>query len=285
MGLGATDQEPEHRSERDAAALPAFRARLRPAGRNNSVVAAGRPTAKSRVLLLDAVVWSPAYPVAHPRRDVLHWYARWLAELPYVDLIRKEAGPGITARSLDGFDGVIVTGSPRDAWTDDPVNLRLCELVGVCRQRSLPFLGVCYGHQILGRALGAPVARHPGGLELGNTPVRLTDAGQRSPLFAGFPAQFDVLSSHADTVLEVPRGSELLVQGAFTEVQGLSEGGVLFGVQFHPEMDPDTLRFLWSTRLASWRPRVKFDLDQTLDALQPTPVAPGIFRNFIALTR
>jgi len=179
------------------------------------------------------------------------------------------------------LSGVILSGSPRDAWTEDPVNTRLCDLVHACAKANLPFLGVCYGHQILARAFGGKVARHPQGLELGNTQVGLTAPGQSCPLFAGFPQQFDVLSSHADAVLELPSEAELLVEGQFTRVQGFQIGQHLFGVQFHPESDPDTMRFLWSTRREAWRKRVSFDLDKTLDDLQPTPMAANMLRNFI----
>ena len=233
-----------------------------------------------RILLVDAVAWSAAYPAVSPCREVHHWYARWLADLPAVTLERVGAENDPVSAVHGDLDGVVVSGSPRDAWSDDPVNHTLMDLVRVCEQRDLPFLGVCYGHQILARAWGGTVARHPGGLELGNTPVTLTDAGRACPLFEGIPARFDVLSSHVDAVLQLPPDAELLVEGAFTSCQGFRRGARQFGVQFHPETDPDTLRFLWSVRRDLWRPQVSFDLDARLDGLQPTPIAANILRNF-----
>jgi GMP synthase (glutamine-hydrolysing) len=239
------------------------------------------PPRPRQVLLVDAVVWSPAYPPSMPLRDVRQWFARWLDGLPALQLTRIGADDDVLGAVQENVDGVILSGSPRDAWADDPVNERLCRLVVHCRDHALPFLGVCYGHQILGRALGGTVARHPAGLELGNTSVELTAAGLASPLFAGFPARFEVLSSHADAVLNLPAGAELLVRGAFTEIQGFQSGPFLYGVQFHPETDPDTLRFLWSVRRETWRSRVSFDLDHVLDHLQPSPLAATVLRNFV----
>lgn len=247
-----------------------------------AVTAANSPTSPGkRILLIDAVVWAPTYPAESPRRDVHHWFARWLTDLPEVTVTRIAAEEISRETGLDGVDGVILSGSPRDAWTEDPVNLALCDFVHSCRRRLLPFLGVCYGHQILARALGGSVGRHPGGLELGNTSVRLTAAGRAAPLLAGLPEEFDVLSSHADAVLTLPPGAELSVQGAFTACQGMTCGPTLWGVQFHPETDPETLRFLWSVRRDLWRPLVRFDLDHVLDHLQPTPIAATILRNFV----
>lgn len=234
-----------------------------------------------KVLLIDVVFWSSSYPAAHPLKDVFHWYSRWLADLPDVKIERVSAEADPLAAVRSGVDGAIITGSPRDAWNDDPVNHKLCDVVAACRECNTPVLGVCYGHQLLGRALGGVVGRHPHGLELGNTEVELTSAGQQSPLLAGLPPRFGVLSSHLDAVLEMPPGAELLVRGQFTVNQGFVWNNLLFGVQFHPEMDPEVLRFLWNPRRETWRPKVAFDLDRTLDSLQPTPLAPNILRNFV----
>ena len=233
-----------------------------------------------RILLIDAVTWSSAYPADVPTRNVGRWYARWLADLERVHLTPVGTDVDLLSWVEAEADGVVISGSPRDAWAEDPVNDRLCEVIERCRQLRKPLLGVCYGHQILGRVLGARVGRHPGGLELGNTRVELTDAGAQSPLFEGFPRAFEVLSSHLDEVTELPSTCELLVRGQFTTVQGFRCGN-LFGVQFHPETDPETLRFIWSVRRETWRSRVAFDLDRTLDELNPTPLAANILRNFV----
>jgi len=237
-------------------------------------------TGSKRLLLVDAVVWSTAYDPADPRLNVHSWYARWLADLPSVTLARVSAEEDVLGAARQDVDGIIISGSPRDAWKDDPVNDRLCELIRLCQTQSIPLLGVCYGHQILARALGGIVARHPDGFELGNTPVELTGAGRASPLFEDIPTGFDVISSHADAVLEMPPGAELTVRGDYTLNQGFHWRLQLFGVQFHPETDPDTMRFIWQPRRELWRSRVKFDLDATLDRMTPTPLAGSILRNF-----
>jgi GMP synthase (glutamine-hydrolysing) len=236
---------------------------------------------RKRVLLIDAVTWSSSYPLASPYRDVAWWYARCLEDVPGVVLETHSAEADLWPLVEDQIDGVILSGSPRDAWNGDPINQKLCKLIGVCGKRGLPFLGVCYGHQLLGRALGGTVGRQPQGLELGNIQVELTAAGRRSPLFAGLPPQFEVLASHADAVLELPPGCQLLARGASCVVQGFRAKN-LYGVQFHPETDPDTLRFIWSARRETWRSKVTFDLDQVLDQLRPTPLAGSILRNFVA---
>lgn len=180
------------------------------------------------------------------------------------------------------WDGVVLSGSARDAWTDHPVNLQVGEWILRCRDAGVPVLGVCFGHQLMGRVLGAKVAPHPGGLELGNTPVALTPAGRASPLFEGLPDQFEVLSSHSDVVSELPQGLIHTVAGSFAAIQGIQDStGLLHGLQFHPETDPDTLRLIWNPRRELWRPRVRFDLDAVLDNLRPAPAGCRILHNFL----
>jgi GMP synthase (glutamine-hydrolysing) len=238
----------------------------------------------TRLRIVDAVEWSADYPAAHPLRDVGEWFARHLREMPAVTVTTgrgdEELMRAVRERTVDG---VILSGSPRDAWAADPVNDRLAAVILECQRREVPFLGVCYGHQLLGRVLGGRVGREPAGLELGNAPVELTEAGRQSPLFAGLPDRFEVLQSHQDAVLSLPPGAELLARGTHTVVQAFQQGERLWGVQFHPEQDPAVVRFVWEPRRATWRERVAFDLDARLAGLRPTPWAARVLRNFASV--
>lgn len=200
-----------------------------------------------------------------------------------VDWCRVGVESDINAfRSPAEWDGVILSGSPRDAWVDDQVNFQLGEWILRCRDAGVPVLGVCYGHQLIARVLGAKVAPHPQGLELGNTPVTLTPAGRISKLFEGMPDAFDVLSSHSDEVSDLPSGVTPTVAGTFALIQGIQDSKqLLHGVQFHPETDPETLRLIWNSRREMWRPRVRFNLDEVLDSLKPTPWGHQILHNFL----
>ena len=235
-----------------------------------------------RVLLVDSVIWPPGLD-PDPRRDVCGWFSRWTPKSLPVEWCRAGVDSDINRTHSPGdWDGVILSGSPRDAWNDDAVNLQVGEWILRSRDAGVPVLGVCYGHQLMGRVLGAKVAPHPQGLELGNTPVTLTPAGRSSRLFDGIPDAFDVLSSHSDVVSDLPVGLTHTVSGTFAPLQGMHDStGLLHGVQFHPETDPDTLRLIWNPRRDLWRPRVRFDLDQVLDNLKPTPAGRQILHNFL----
>lgn len=95
------------------------------------------------------------------------------------DVVGAQAYP-----ALDDVDAIWLTGSHYNAFDNAAW---ICRLVGFVRhvvyaQRRVRIIGVCFGHQIVARALGGTVARSPQGWEVGVTPVLLTPRGQE--LFA-----------------------------------------------------------------------------------------------------
>lgn len=81
--------------------------------------------------------------------------------------------------SLDDIDGILMTGSRHNSFEDEPWILKLVQYVKqILAQDRVRIVGVCFGHQIVGRALGAPVGRSSTGWELSVTDLELTDAGK-----------------------------------------------------------------------------------------------------------
>jgi GMP synthase (glutamine-hydrolysing) len=227
-----------------------------------------------RVLLVDAVE-SPA------ERPVEQWFGKYLNGERDLSLHVVPASSPVLTSEADAAAGVIISGSPRDAWADSPDVLHLLEFAQRIVSRGQMVLGVCFGHQLLGRALGADVRRNPAGWEVGARKVELTAAGLESPLFAGFDPEFEVIESHRDAVLTLPAGAKLLAANAHTAIQAFSIDERFFGVQFHPEMDGEILRQVWAQRREKVRGTVDFDLDQALDSADAD--ASRVFHNFAAI--
>jgi GMP synthase (glutamine-hydrolysing) len=233
-----------------------------------------------RVLLVDAVE-SPSERAAHPLGSVEQWFGAHLNAEKDVNFHVLPGSAPMLASEADAADGIIISGSPRDAWSDGPDVQQMLEFAQRTVSRSQPVLGVCFGHQLLARGLGADVRRNPAGWEVGARKVKLTPAGLDSPLFTGFDAEFDVIESHRDAVLTLPPGGKLLAANAHTPIQAYSVDDRFFGVQFHPEMNGEILRYVWSERREKLRGEVAFDLDQALDTAEAD--ATRIFRNFVAI--
>ncbi len=98
---------------------------------------------------------------------------------------------------------------------------------------GVPVFGMCYGFQLMARALGGEVA-HTGAREYGRTPVRV---GTPGTLLAELPDVHTVWMSHGDSVTAAPEGFAVLASTTVTPVAAFEhvERG-LAGVQWHPEV-------------------------------------------------
>ena len=94
-----------------------------------------------------------------------------------------------------------------------------------------PFFGICLGGQMLARALGAEVARHPEGVhEIGYVEIEPTGTGN------GFlPEKLFVYHWHNEG-FTCPKGAELLASGPVFPNQAYRYGSNAYGIQFHPEV-------------------------------------------------
>lgn len=192
--------------------------------------------AARRVMLLKPGVTSSR----HLLGDYEHWFStRTGARFEPIEL-----HAGVRAPSLEGFDAVVMSGSPLSV-TELQVPAPPPSLDWMARAADLlleasakrPVLGVCFGHQLLAWRLGATVRRNPRGKELGTAEVSLTPAGLASPLYRGLPSTLRVQQVHEDEVEALPVGAVLQATNAWSTVQAFGLGERLWAVQFHPEMD------------------------------------------------
>ena len=132
------------------------------------------------------------------------------------------------------FDGAVVTGSRSSVYHDEPWIDATKAWVDEAIDREIPFLGVCWGHQLLADVLGGTV-EGMGEYEIGYREV--TRVGE-TPLFEGVDDAFTVFTTHSDRVVELPPEAQQIAENDYGN-HGFRKGHV-FGVQFHPEYDADT---------------------------------------------
>ncbi len=129
--------------------------------------------------------------------------------------------------------GIVLSGGPASVYADDAPQLPDWVL-----EQKLPVLGICYGMQLLARALGgevAPASRR----EYGQATITVDPAHSASGLFADLDGQLDVWMSHGDHFNALPEGFEILATSPNSPVAAMGRG-TLVGLQFHPEVQHTT---------------------------------------------
>jgi GMP synthase (glutamine-hydrolysing) len=177
------------------------------------------------------------------------------------------------------FDGCLVTGSRASVYWDEPWIADLEGWVDEAIDRGLPFLGVCFGHQLLAHTLGGTV-EPMGEYEIG---YRTVEHDGETPLLSGVDEEFTVFTTHSDHVAELPPGATQFAENDYG-VHGFRRGDV-FAVQFHPEYDIDTAEMVTAGKdLPEER------IDAVLDGINAANYsaaceAKQLFDNFTAYVR
>jgi GMP synthase (glutamine-hydrolysing) len=153
-----------------------------------------------------------------------------------------------TAESLpdaSGFAGLIVTGSASSVTERAPWILRTEAYLARAVAQRQPVLGICFGHQLLGQALGGLVERNPRGREMGT--VRFEVLAD-DPLFDRSVTPPLAHATHVDSVTVLPPGAQVLASTALEPHAAVRFGERAWGVQFHPEFDEQVIREYIETR-------------------------------------
>ncbi|WP_244814840.1 glutamine amidotransferase [Caballeronia sp. Lep1P3] len=132
---------------------------------------------------------------------------------------------------------LVVLGGPIGAY-DDAQYPHLTPLLSMLDKRiaaGLPTIGICLGAQLIARSLGARVYSSER-LELGWSPLALTEAGRASPLH--HLETVPVFHWHGDT-FDLPEGANLLASTDACAHQAFSWGEHVLALQCHAEVLTD----------------------------------------------
>ncbi|KAL9040203.1 MAG: hypothetical protein Q9214_004582 [Letrouitia sp. 1 TL-2023] len=176
--------------------------------------------------------------------------------------------------ALEEIDTILVTGSNLRLWRykklflEDGLGLsayddvdwinHLVEYIKeILAQERIKVIGLCFGHQIIGRALGAKAAINSLGYELSVCDVVLAPLGVRlfgkSELpvhgpriyLAGIPWALTIKKAihqmHHDIICSYPAGVSALGMSPACEVQGMFVPGTLLTLQGHPEFNNEIM--------------------------------------------
>ena len=193
-----------------------------------------------------------------------------------IEALLKEAAPDISVVTVpvlegrlperpDEQDGWVITGSKFGVYDDVPWIPPLEDFLRRSIDESVPVAGICFGHQVLARAMGAKVGKAEIGWRVG--PHDYEILARPSWMADGGDDRFVINAMHQDQVQTVPPSASLIARSPFCPVAALAYGDRAISFQGHPEFDNDYERTLIEARRGSRIPPGR--ADPALAALEP----------------
>lgn len=171
------------------------------------------------------------------------------------------------------FSGAVMTGSHSMVTEKPEWSENTAKWINEAANAGLPFLGICYGHQLLASALGGEAGYHPAGMEIGTVDISLLPEASGDDLFGDMPADFSAHAVHSQTVTRLPDGAVRLAYNSHDPNHAFRYKNA-WGVQFHPEFSADVMRGYIKRQCTAQ------DVDRVAAAVAETPEAAGLLRKF-----
>jgi len=153
-------------------------------------------------------------------------------EAPGLTLVPYDVCNGEFPAGLEACDAYLRTGSRHSAFEHREWIGRLLDLVREAQAARTPFVGICFGHQVLAQALGGLVERASGGWGVG---VHQMDVVQPASWMQPPRPACRLQYMHQDQVVRLPPRAELLGRTGHCPMAMFQLGDTILGIQGHPE--------------------------------------------------
>lgn len=168
---------------------------------------------------------------------IKHWLESHQASITYHKFFEDHSIPNI-----DDYDALIIMGGPMSVndeeehpWISDAV-----KTIKRAIDSNKKVLGICLGAQLIAKSLGAIVKpnQHK---EIGLHPIFPVEISN-TDVFT-FPNPLNVIHWHSQT-FNIPLNTTHIAQSEACTNQGFQMGKNVIGLQFHLELDKDSLKSL-----------------------------------------
>ena len=154
-----------------------------------------------------------------------------------INILDNEKLPNIY--SAKGF---IITGSHAMVTEELKWSLQLEKYIQKIASKNIPLLGICYGHQLIAKALRGVSNFNKKGKEIGTVKIKKTYFSKNDPLLKAFPIQFYAHETHYQSVLKLPSNAIVLAKNTHDKHQAVRFKKFVWGVQFHPEFNKNIMK-------------------------------------------
>jgi GMP synthase (glutamine-hydrolysing) len=209
-------------------------------------------------------------------------FADWFRAAMRIDATRLQVArvdEGAALPKPETISGAVITGSAamvtdRADWSE-----RTAGWIRAAMTAGTPLFGVCYGHQLMADALGGSVGWLPAGREIGTQAITHRNGTHACGWADGLPATFPAHTTHRQSVLTPPPGSEVLARSARDPHQLLRYAPHAISSQFHPEFTAAHMRAYIAARADTLREE-GLDPDVLTAQARETEVARELLERF-----
>ncbi|TNE64092.1 MAG: amidotransferase [Bacteroidetes bacterium] len=154
------------------------------------------------------------------------------ALLPDLEFVRYDACRGLLPDHPESCAAYICTGSHFSVYDRTDWILPLRSFIQQVYDSRIPFVGICFGHQLLADALGGLVQPAPGGWAVGTHTFELHE---RESWMEPYYASVNLMMMCRDQVTALPENALLLASTPDCPTGMFLFGHTMLGIQAHPE--------------------------------------------------
>jgi len=135
-------------------------------------------------------------------------------------------------RDINQYDFYITTGSRHSVNDALPWIDHMIEFIKLLDDHNKKLIGICFGHQVMALALGQVVESSSKGWGVGLAQNRIL---QQMPWMDEYRPTLDILVSHQDQVLSIPKGAIVIAESDFCPYFMVQWNDHMLSIQGHPE--------------------------------------------------
>ncbi|WP_421716415.1 glutamine amidotransferase [Arcobacter arenosus] len=184
-----------------------------------------------------------------------------------------------TLPKLVSAKGFIITGSHSMVSEELNWSLKLEEYIRKIKQANIPLLGICYGHQLIAKALGGCSNYNKNGKEIGSVKIRQLSTAKKDLLFKDLPLKFYAHETHYQSAIKLPKGSIVLAKNSHEKHQAVRFSNCIWGVQFHPEFNITVMKE-YIVKQKESLDNLGIDINNLLKNVKNCSVSSKVLNNF-----
>ena len=151
---------------------------------------------------------------------------------PTIEFTIFDAERGELPSDIHTVDAYLITGSRHGVNDGFAWITQLEAFVRTLYKAQKKVVGICFGHQLIAKALGGKVIKSPNGWGVGMSQNTMV---QHKKWMNPYQKKVNLLVSHQEQVIELPQGAEVLSTSDFCPYYMMQIGTHFFTVQGHPE--------------------------------------------------